>query len=142
MAPTVGVAAVNTNNDLAETEINNTTLTANSSGLSGAGSVTALGAISIVSDVDFFSFTVPAAQTLNFTATTYVTFAGRACTGSPAVELILHDAIGAVLAEGTAPACESIGSTILGAGTYYVSVREEGTNATIPSYFLDLTLTP
>jgi cysteine-rich repeat protein len=145
-----------------ETEINDNQATADPLGINGAGSAIAAGAVSLPGDDDVFSFTVPANQTLTFSARTHsvltdvmscVNFqtdtrifletAGLEATQPMTVELAYNDDISFNMPPAPDVFCSEIPSFQVDGGpagaTYYV--RVQGFNdSSQPTYFMTVTL--
>jgi len=120
-----------------ELEPNNTTAEATASTVQITGSVVIKGALTPVADLDTFRVTVATPQVLRFEAFTSL-FDCNAST----IDLRVFDATGAELitdvdGQGVLQ-CGAI-SVFLDVGTYFIRVEERGTNAPIPSYYLQVT---
>ena len=126
-----------------ETEGNDDIANADDSGLSGAGTVTLGGDIGTVGDEDFYSFVVPAGQSLTLDAQTYGTIGNLAtCLGDTRIHL--QDAAGTELTsndDGGEGRCSHIDAHgPLTEGTYYLRVRHWNNAAVIPYYFMNVSL--
>ncbi len=138
---------------VAEVEPNNSTATANDSGLVSAGEVHISGSHPAgVADQDFFRFEVPTGQTLNLTAHTYSQAGNPASICPPAAGLdtavALYDAAGVRLVRNDDASPGNYCSLItrsLAAGVYYVEVEYwnyPSPPSSLQSYFLQISLAP
>lgn len=105
-----------------------------------AGGAIAVGTISTVSDVDYYSFTVPAGAFVELDAATYDT-SGVTCNGIDTV-LRLYNSTPSLLTSDSDSGVDlcSLIHTDLGQGTYTIAVASQYGTTTF-SYLLDVTLT-
>ncbi len=123
---------------VSEVEPNNARAQATALTLARTGTVTASGAIGMVGDRDFFSFTVAAGTTI--TIRTHTTFNNTlACSGADTL-VRLFDPAGMVVAENDDEngLCSELVSTGLAAGQYSVEVQHYDDSEAIASYFLSV----
>lgn len=139
-----------------EAEPNDSQSAANVSGLSGAGLINVQGTINPAGDDDVYSFVVPPAQTLRFSARTYSTVgqpmscnsmtsdtrifleqAGVEATGPGTGELAYNDDID----NANNIWCSALTNIPLTSGTYYVRVQG-WLDMQVADYFMELRLEP
>ena len=125
---------------VAEVEPNGTTAEADANAVQISGDTLLAGSITDVTDeVDMFRLTLATDQVVRFE-----TFSGlNSCATGFTTTLRVRDNAGAQLPSGGTDTTSGIASCsaitrFLTAGTYYVSVEETGTNASLPFYLLEV----
>ncbi|NVB85388.1 MAG: DUF4215 domain-containing protein, partial [Kofleriaceae bacterium] len=119
-----------------EIEPNDTTAQAMSSPLQLTGDALIGGAIATLADKDFYQVTVAAPTVVRFESFT----APNDCAAATTINLRLLDSTGTLIVEDTGSGLRSCGAIVmpLAAGTYFIQVEEQGNNATIASYMLEV----
>lgn len=133
-----------TNEALAEVEPNDSTADADARALDATpilltSSGNLSGAITDVTDErDFFRFELATDGVVRLE--TFTALAPRDCNATTTTTLRLFDSVGAQLSIDNTTGIRSCSALVrfLPAGTYYVQVEETGTNANVPSYFLEV----